>query len=51
MGLVPNHEFMRINTKVVRVYFVLEKKPYTKNGVKLLKTSFLACHARISELG
>ena len=47
MGLDPNHEFMRINTKVTQVFLML-KLSSKKSGVKLLQTDFLACPTRMS---
>jgi len=32
MGLVPDHEFMRVNTKALD-FFLMLKLPYTKSGV------------------
>jgi hypothetical protein len=34
MGLVPNLEFMRINTKSPK-FFLMLKLPYVNNGVKI----------------
>lgn len=45
MGLVPNHEFIRINTKSPEFFFMIEL-PYIHNGDGLLKTGFLACRPR-----
>ena len=45
VGLVPNLEFVRINTGTQ--VFVMLKLPYTKSGDKLLKTNFLACPIRM----
>ena len=49
MGLVPNHEFMRINIKATQVFLML-KLSYTKNGVMLFITGFPACPTRIGRL-
>ena len=46
MGLVPNREFMRINTKSSRVFSML-KLPNTKIGAGLLNISCVACPARM----
>ena len=46
MGLVPNLEFMKINTKVTEVFLML-KLPYTNSGVKLFQYNFLACITRM----
>jgi hypothetical protein len=40
MGLVPNHEFMRISKKALRF-------SSTRSGVGLSKTGFLACPIRM----
>ena len=49
MGLVPNHEFMRINIKTTQVFLIL-RLSYTKNGAMLFITGFLACPTRIGKL-
>ena len=40
MGLVPNHEFMRINIKALKL-------SSTRSGVGLSKTGFLVCLFRM----
>jgi hypothetical protein len=47
MGLVPNFEFMRSNTKS-HAFFSMLKLSYTKSNVGLFITNFLACPTRIS---
>jgi hypothetical protein len=49
VGLVPNHEFMRINIKTTQVFLML-RLSYTKNGAMLFITGFLACPTRIGRL-
>jgi hypothetical protein len=46
MGVAPNLEFMRINTKSSQVFFML-KLPHIMSGVRVLKFGFLAYHARM----
>ena len=47
MGLiVPNPDFMRINTKSSHV-FSMPKLSYTKSGARLFKTNFLVCPIRM----
>ena len=45
MGLVPNNDLMRVNTKSPK-FFLMLKLPYTKSGVKLLKSNFLTSPIR-----
>ena len=45
MGLVPNPNSMIINTKSLK--FSMLELPYTKSGVGLVRTSFLAYPIRM----
>ena len=45
MGLVPNLNSMIINTKSLK--FSMLELPYTKSGVMLVRTNFLACPTRM----
>ena len=40
-------EFMRINTNLLKFFRIMLKSSYTKSGVKLLRTNFLACFTRV----
>ena len=42
MDLIPKLEYMRINTKAIQVFLVLELQ-YIKIGLKLLKNNFVVC--------
>ena len=44
MGLVPNHEFMRINTNLGK--FLMLKLSSIRSVVGLIKTGVLDCPAR-----
>ena len=46
MGLVPNLEFIRINTKSLKFSYCL-KLSYTKSYVELLKIGFLTFSTRM----
>ena len=46
MGLVPNHDSMKINT-VTQVFLMLEISS-TRSDVELLKADFLACSTGMS---
>ena len=46
MGLVPNLQFIRVNTKSSK-FFLMLKLAYTKSGVTLLQTGPLVCPTRM----